>query len=63
MLTLAPWLIAMAVLLALSAFFSASEAALFSLRISEQTRMRQGSPGEKLAATLLADADLSLIHI
>ena len=37
MLTLAPWLLAMAVLLALSAFFSASEAALFSLRVSEQT--------------------------
>ena len=63
MLTLAPWLIAMAVLLALSAFFSASEAALFSLRISEQTRMRQGSPGEKLAATLLADADRLLSAI
>jgi putative hemolysin len=62
-LTLAPWLLAMAVLLALSAFFSASEAALFSLRISEQTRMRQGSAGERLAISLLGDADRLLSAI
>ncbi len=63
MLTLAPWLLAMAVLLALSAFFSASEAALFSLRISEQTRMRQGASGERRAISLLDDADRLLSAI
>ena len=63
MLTLAPWLLAMAVLLALSAFFSASEASLFSLRVSEQTRMRKGPAGERLAISLLDDADRLLSAI
>ena len=52
-----PSLTAMAVLIALSAFFSASEAALFSLRWADRRHLEDGSPGQKVAAALLGDPD------
>ena len=54
---LAPWLIAMGVLIGLSGFFSSSEAALFSLRGKERQKMLHGGVGERLAAGLLLDPD------
>ena len=53
LLEILPWLIAMAVLIGLSAFFSASEAALFFLRPGDRRRMEAGSTGERTAARLL----------
>ncbi|MDT8388992.1 MAG: hemolysin family protein [Lentisphaeria bacterium] len=43
------------VLLALSAFFSSSETALFSLSRSQTARLKHGSRGGRLAAVLLTD--------
>lgn len=51
------WLIAMLVLMCCSAFFSASEAALFYLRGSELRALKQGNSGERAAAHLLADPE------
>jgi putative hemolysin len=48
-----PWFIAMGLLLAVSAFFSASEAALFYLRWPERRLMRTGSRSEQAAENLL----------
>jgi CBS domain containing-hemolysin-like protein len=48
-----PQLIAIAVLLALSAFFSASETALFSLSRSQAHRFATGRAGERAASRLL----------
>lgn len=50
-----PGLLSVASLLALSAFFSSSETALFSLTRSQVARMRVGGRGERAAATLLDD--------
>lgn len=50
-------LVAMAVLICGSAFFSASEAALFYLRAPVVRSMRKGTRSERNAATLLADPD------
>ena len=52
-----PWILTMAVLIAGSAFFSASEAALFSLRQQDRRRLQKGSRSQRSAATLLADPD------
>ncbi len=52
-----PWLVAMLVLIGLSAFFSASEAALFYLRPSERNQLENGNVGERVAARLLNDPD------
>lgn len=52
-----PWLIAMAGLICCSSFFSASEAALFSLRPADRRAMSDGSRGERAASNLLADPD------
>jgi len=52
-----PWLIAMAVLIACSAFFSASEAALFSLRQQDRRFLKAGTRAQRLAAELLNDPD------
>jgi CBS domain containing-hemolysin-like protein len=52
-----PLLIVMAALIFLSAFFSASEAALFSLRSAERNDMKNGSLGERTALRLLLDPD------
>ncbi|MFK7768879.1 MAG: CNNM domain-containing protein [Mariniblastus sp.] len=54
---LLPWLITMAVLMACSGFFSASEAALFYLQPRDRREMKNGSPAEKAAAVLLNDPD------
>jgi CBS domain containing-hemolysin-like protein len=52
-----PHLIAMSVLIACSAFFSGSEAALFFLRPRERRQLRQGTPADRAAARLLNDPD------
>ena len=54
---------AMAVLLGLSAFFSASEAALFSLRATDRSALQTGSAGQRRAYALLQDADRLLSAI
>lgn len=52
-----PWLIAMAVLIGFSAFCSASEAALFSLRPSDVQTLARGTAAQRKAATLLDDPE------
>jgi CBS domain containing-hemolysin-like protein len=52
-----PWLSAMSVLIACSAFFSGSEAALFSLRWRDRRELSKGGTSHRLAAQLLADPD------
>ena len=54
---LLPWLIDMAVLMACSGFFSASEAALFYLQARDRREMKTGSRAEQAAAILLKDPD------
>jgi len=54
---LLPWLIAMVVLIICSAFFSASEAALFSLRLRDREQLADGSTSQRLVARLLHDPD------
>ncbi len=54
---LLPWLIAMVVLIACSGFFSASEAALFSLRLRDRERLARGGSSQQMAARLLRDPD------
>ncbi len=58
-----PWLIPMAVLLLGSAFFSASEAALFSLSGSGRGRLAAGNRAQRIAAQLLADSDRLLTAV
>jgi len=58
-----PWLIAMAVLIGCSAFFSASEAALFSLRARDINRLANGNSSQQLAARLLGNPDRLLTAI
>ena len=48
-------LLGMAILMAVSAFFSASEAALFSLKASDIRRLEGASAGGRAVATLLGD--------
>ena len=62
-LQLAPWLVAMMLLALVSAFCSASEAALFYLRPSDRRRLAAGSPGERSAARLLNDPEKLLSAI
>ena len=57
MLDLFPWLVAMVVLIGCSAFFSASEAALFSLRPSDRRTMAEGSTAQRTVASLLSDPE------
>jgi putative hemolysin len=52
-----PWLIAMAVLIGCSAFFSASEAALFCLRWPDRRRLAGGTRSQRAAERLLSDPD------
>ena len=54
---MAPCLAAMAVLVACSAFFSGSEAALFYLRWDERKMLAAGSSSERVAARLLDNPD------
>ena len=53
----AVWLLAMAVLLFCSAFFSSSEAALFYLNRQERRRLGSGNRAQRIAAALLAEPD------
>ena len=57
LIALAPWLVAMAVLIASSSFFSASEAALFYLRPSDRRSLKNGTRSEQSAFRLLADSE------
>jgi CBS domain containing-hemolysin-like protein len=54
---LLPWLIPLVVLIAFSAFFSASEAALFYLTWKERKRLATGNRAQRAAATLLENPD------
>ncbi len=57
MLEILPWLIAMGLLIGCSAFFSASEAALFSLTSQDRRELAGGTLAQQIAAGLLADPD------
>lgn len=61
--SLLPWLATMAVLMACSGFFSASEAALFYLQPKERRDMASGGPADKAAAALLETPDRLLSAI
>lgn len=52
-----PWLVAMVVLIGCSAFFSASEAALFTLRASDRRALASGNTAQRAAASLLTDPE------
>ena len=52
-----PWLLTMAVLIGCSAFFSASEAALFSLRAADRRLMSLGTRAERIAEGLLSNPE------
>ena len=58
-----PWLIAMVVLLTCSAFFSASEAALFYLRPRERRALKSGNRSQRACAVMLADSERLLSAI
>lgn len=60
---LVPWLATMGVLVLISALFSASEAALFSLQPAEAARLRNGRRGAQLADRLLQDPERLLSAI
>lgn len=57
LLELLPWMAAMLLLAAVSAFFSASEAAFFSLRSPQRRRLSRGTATQRLAAHLLEKPD------
>ncbi len=57
LLELWPWLLAMVVLIGLSAFFSGSEAALFLLRVGDRRRLESGTTAQRVAAQLLRQPD------
>ncbi|MFV1964748.1 MAG: CNNM domain-containing protein [Pirellulaceae bacterium] len=60
---IAPWLAAMAVLIVCSAFFSASEAALFYLRAQDRRVLASGNRSQRMAARLLEDPDRLLTAV
>jgi putative hemolysin len=59
----APHLVAMAVLIGLSAFFSCSEAALFYLPLRDRRAMESGSGAQRLAVHLLSNPDRLLTAV
>jgi CBS domain containing-hemolysin-like protein len=59
----APHLVAMAVLLGLSAFFSCSEAALFYLPLRDRREMESGRGAQRVAVQLLANPDRLLTAV
>lgn len=63
MIELIPWLIAMVVLIGCSGFFSASEAALFSLRLGDREQLGSGGSSPQMAARLLDDPERLLSAI
>ena len=58
-----PWLVAMAGLIVASAFFSSSEAALFSLPRTKRRQLAHGNSAQRIAAALLADPDRLLTAV
>jgi len=58
-----PGLIAMGVLILCSAFFSSSEAALFTLRRAQRRRLAAGNRPQRIAAGLLAEPDGLLVAV
>ena len=54
---LLPWFLAMGILILCSAFFSASEAALFYLRPRDRRALKTGTRSEQIAAGLLSNPD------
>ncbi|MDZ7616400.1 MAG: hemolysin family protein, partial [Patescibacteria group bacterium] len=58
-----PWLLTMGVLMLASAFFSASEAALFSLSRADRRRLAAGNAAQRSAAALLAVPDRLLTAV
>ena len=54
---IAPWLVAMLLLVACSGMFSASEAAFFYLKLEDRKRFRKGTTAQRAAAALLSDPD------
>ena len=58
-----PWLIAMGILMLCSAFFSASEAALFYLSRKDRAAMGKGSRAQRTAVSLLDDPDRLLTAV
>ena len=58
-----PWFMAMAILICCSAFFSASEAALFSLRPKDRWALKTGNRSQQTAIALLADPERLLTAI
>jgi len=58
-----PWLIPMAALIVLSAFFSGSEAALFSLRTRDRRALSRGGTAGRVANALLNDPERLLSAI
>lgn len=62
-LQIAIWIGAMAALMAASAFFSCSEAALFFLSRADRRQMAGGTRAQRLAVTLLSDPDRLLSAI
>ena len=63
LLELIPWLIAMLFLIGCSGFFSAAEAALFSLRLRDRELLAAGGSSQQMAARLLNDPDRLLSAI
>ena len=63
MFELMPWLVGMAVLIACSAFFSASEAAFFYLKWEDRKHLQQGNRAQRIAVNLLADSDRLLTAV
>ena len=63
LLELLPWLAAMFVLIGLSAFFSASEAAFFYLRPGDRQQLENGNVRERAALHLLQDPDRLLSSV
>src|SRR5690606_28847300 len=59
----APWLLAMLLLLCGSAFFSASEAALFYLSRRERRAFANGNAAQQIAAALLEQPDRLLTTV
>ncbi|MEX1039140.1 MAG: CNNM domain-containing protein [Pirellulaceae bacterium] len=60
---IAPWLLPMVILLALSALFSASEAAFFYLKLEQRRRLQRGGSSQRVAFRLLHDPDRLLTAI
>ncbi len=58
-----PWLLAMGVLMLASAFFSGSEAAMFSLARADRRRLAAGNAAQRAAAALLVVPDRLLTAV